>query len=134
MPRLRARIQLNRYEAPPPRKREGDSKAHTRWIKSLPCLICGRKSDDPHHLKRGVDNMPKGMSRKHPDRWAIPVCRKHHNHLEAGNDEERLAELGHDGRATAARLWAISGDTEQAERIIRKAIEFARLKVGHAFI
>ena len=61
------------------------------------------------------------MGRKHADRWAIPLCRHHHNHVEAGNDEERLIALGIDGRALANALWRFSGDTAAADRLLYRA-------------
>jgi hypothetical protein len=109
----------------PTRSRPGDSRQHLQWIKTLPCLVCGGPARDPHHLKRGVDHMPKGMGRTHEDRWAVPVCRPHHDWLEAGNDEEKLASIRIDGRSVARQLWANSGDTEAAERILFRARQAA---------
>lgn len=73
-------------------------------------------SSDPHHLLRGVDNLPKGTSRKNEDRWAIPLCLAHHNNRllgytgdylhNHGNDEEWLTSIGIDGRQLAEALWA----------------------------
>ena len=75
---------------------------------------------------RGVDNMPKGTSRRHPDRWTVPLCHKHHlgskdsAHMH-GNDEVWLASKGIDGRALAAALWKRTGDYEAMLRITERA-------------
>lgn len=106
---------------PEPRKREGDSRQHVAFVKSLPCLVCGRHGVDHHHLKVAVDNQPKGMGRKHVDRWAIPACRRLHRYLEAGDDEARLIVLGISGREIAAALWRETGNTDAAERILFRA-------------
>lgn len=105
----------------PPRQREGDSRAHALWIPTLWCVICGRRGCDPHHLKTAVDNQPKGMGRTALDRWSIPACRKAHDYLEAGDDEQRLVVLNIQGRDLASALWGCSGDTDAAERILFRA-------------
>jgi hypothetical protein len=101
--------------------RPGDSPKHLAWIRTLPCAVCDVLGVDPHHLKRGVDNMPKGMGRTHVDRWAIPLCRKHHNAVEPGSDEENLMKFGIDGRALANALWRESGNTDAAYRLLYRA-------------
>jgi hypothetical protein len=53
------------------------------------------------------------------------VCRPHHDWLEAGNDEEKLASIRIDGRSVARQLWANTGDTEAAERILFRARQAA---------
>ncbi len=126
-----SRIKINRYKAPPPRKREGDSRDHLDFIKSLPCLVCGsRHNVDPHHLLK-ADDLPKGMGRRNLDRYAIPLCRRDHDALHAKGDEAAyFASKQIDYRSIPGFLWAISGDQEQGERIIRRSIEAARLKIG----
>lgn len=41
------------------------------WIRSLPCAICGRKSEAAHTGCRG-------LSQKASDRRAVPFCSLHH--------------------------------------------------------
>lgn len=108
--------------------REGDSKSHLTWIKTLPCLLCGRMADHPHHLLRGVDSLPKGMGRTNPDRWAIPACWRCHEAIHgAADDEAFLAARGYSGRDVAFALWGVSGDTEAGLRIVLRAFQAARL-------
>lgn len=117
---LPARIQKSPYQHT--RKvREGMSKEHLRWIKTLPCCVCTNPANDSHHLKKGIDNMPKGMGRKHADRWAVPVCRHHHDQAEAGDDEAYFRFVGIDARALANALWKVSGDTDAAHRLLYNA-------------
>lgn len=109
-------------QKPLPKAREGDSRAHLRWLKTLPCVVCGQPADDPHHILGNVDGLPKGMGRKNEDRWAIPVCRKDHDLAHAhGNDEAWFASQGIDARSIASALWRVSGDTDAGQRIIYRA-------------
>lgn len=120
--------------------RPGDSKAHVAFVKTLPCFYpgCPLKADDPHHLQRGVDNLPKGTSRTSPDRWAIPSCRGHHTGLfgfpffihMTGDDEAFLSKVGIDGRALANSLWSNTGDFDACVRLIERAKAGANLKAA----
>ena len=51
------------------------SKKYLDWIKTQPCLKCGREAE-PHHLK-GIGHM-SGASQKAPDWTSIPLCHEHH--------------------------------------------------------
>ena len=54
------------------------NKKYLDTIRGLPCCVCGAPPpNDPHHM------LVSGMSVKGPDAWAIPLCRKHHNDIEA---------------------------------------------------
>jgi hypothetical protein len=101
--------------------REGDSAKHLKWLRTLECAVCGNCFVEVHHLKKSIDNQPKGMGRKREDRWGLPLCREHHSHVEAGDDEARLLTLCIDGRALANALWRVSGDTDAAHRLLYRA-------------
>lgn len=102
--------------------RPGDSRQHTRWIKTLPCVVCGAPADDPHHLLGNMDGSPKGMGMKNEDRWTVPVCRKDHNAAHStGNDEAWFAGLGIDARSLASALWRVTGDDEAGQRVVFRA-------------
>jgi hypothetical protein len=104
---------------PPRKKRPGASRAHLDWIKTLPCCVCLARANDPHHLLGNVDGLPKGMGRKNEDRWAIPVCRKHHVEAHAaGNDEEWFVTQGIDARALASALWRVTGENGAGLRLV----------------
>ena len=53
------------------------SKAYLDIVRQQPCLICRHIGCDPHHLQY-VE--PKGTF-KASDRYAVPLCRKHHERL-----------------------------------------------------
>jgi hypothetical protein len=44
-------------------------------VAKQPCLVCGRKPSDPHHL-RFVQ--PRALGRKASDEFAVPLCRIHY--------------------------------------------------------
>lgn len=67
-----------------------------RWVKSQPCVCCGKQADDPHHLI----GMGHGiMGGKDNDTATIPLCRFHHNELHR-NTAEFEQKYG-----TQAQLW-----------------------------
>lgn len=118
----RARIPRSSFK-PPKQKRPGDSRQHLSNVKRLPCVVCDCIGVHAHHLLRVGDQLPKGMSRKNEDRWAIPLCPRHHNGQRDsahghGNDEAWLASKGIDGRALANALWAKRDDFEAMQRIV----------------
>lgn len=111
------------------RVRPDMSRAHLDMVKLLPCLVCGRPADDPHHLLH-ADHGPngRGMGRKQADRWAIPVDREHHEEAHAaGDDEAYFSAKGIDARAVADALWAARGDLAAMKRIVFRARQNATL-------
>lgn len=100
-----------------PRPKRDECKRHLAFVANLPCCVCRRPGDTQvHHLLRGV---VRGMGMKAADRWTIPLCTIHHAALHAHGDEtEFLALRNVDGPALAAALWSVSGDYQEAVRII----------------
>jgi hypothetical protein len=43
-----------------------------RWIKTLPCAVCGRMGAEAAHTG------PRGLGQKSPDESCIPLCAEHH--------------------------------------------------------
>ena len=50
------------------------SEKYLEFIRSKPCLICGRPAE-PHHERRHSDG---GMGLTPSDIYAVPLCREHH--------------------------------------------------------
>ncbi|MCG2673360.1 DUF968 domain-containing protein [Bradyrhizobium sp. GCM10023182] len=66
----------------PARKR---SKAHLRFVRGQPCLICKPEPSDAHHLKFA---QPRALGRKVSDEFTVPLCRSHHQDLHRVGNEK----------------------------------------------
>jgi hypothetical protein len=76
--------QINKsvLEFPEPRRiRDRD---HIRHVINQPCLICGRRPSDPHHL-RFVQS--RALGRKVSDEFTVPLCRTHHRQVHRSGNE-----------------------------------------------
>ena len=58
-----------------PEPRRVRNKIHLRLVAKQPCLICGRRPCDAHHLRFA---QPRGLGLKVSDEFAVPLCRGHH--------------------------------------------------------
>jgi hypothetical protein len=58
--------------------------SHLRRVGTLPCLICGRKPTQTHHL---TFPQPRALGRKSSDENAVPLCNLHHRELHERGDE-----------------------------------------------
>jgi len=86
--------------AAPRRYRNRD---HLRAIAKQPCLICGRKPSDPHHLRY---LQPRALGRKASDEFAVPLCRVHHRAAHRARDEQAWWQAsGIDPIKVARKLW-----------------------------
>jgi hypothetical protein len=57
---------------------------HVKSVARQPCLICGRRPADAHHLRFA---QPPALGRKVSDEFTVPLCRGHHRELhQAGNE------------------------------------------------
>lgn len=63
------------------------NKPYTDWVKTLHCYDCIGEGGDAHHIK---GFRLGGTSTKGPDELTIPLCRKCHTRLHAGNGLSRL--------------------------------------------
>ena len=58
-----------------PEPRRIRDREHVRFVAKQPCLICGRRPSDPHHLRFAQH---RALGRKVSDEFTIPLCRGHH--------------------------------------------------------
>lgn len=69
--------------------RERDEK-HLDFVRSLPCCICGDDtSTEAAHIRTGSlahGKDPAGMQEKSSDKWALPLCGKHHREQHTMNE------------------------------------------------
>jgi len=86
--------------AAPRRHRNRD---HLRFVMQQPCLLCGRKPSDAHHI-RFVQ--PRALGRKASDEFAVPLCRSHHRAVHRAGDEKTWwKQAGIDPIKVARKLW-----------------------------
>jgi len=86
-----------------PTPRRYRNREHLRFITRQPCLICGRKPSDPHHLRHA---QPRALGRKASDEFAVPLCRVHHREVHRVGDERAWWKAaGIDPLKAARKLW-----------------------------
>jgi hypothetical protein len=86
-----------------PEPRRIRDRDHVRFVTKQPCLICGRKPTDPHHL-RFVQQ--RALGRKASDEFTVPLCRGHHREVHrSGNEAAWWTNAGVDPTVTARALW-----------------------------
>jgi ERF superfamily len=96
-----ARIDKSVLAHPEPRRlRDRD---HIRYVAKQPCLICGRRTSDAHHLRF---TQPLALGRKPSDEFTVPLCRGHHRELHRCGDESAWwSKAGIDPLIPARTLW-----------------------------
>jgi hypothetical protein len=86
-----------------PEPRRIRDRDHIRYIMKQPCLICGRRPSDPHHLRF---SQSRALARKASDEFTVPLCRLHHREIHRCSDEESWwRNTGIDPLAAARALW-----------------------------
>jgi hypothetical protein len=79
------------------------NREHLRSIAKMPCLVCGRKPSDPHHLRYP---QPRALGHKASDEFAVPLCRMHHREVHRAGDERIWWKAaGIDPLKVAHKLW-----------------------------
>ena len=99
-----------------PAPRRYRDREHLRRVAKQPCLICGRKPSDPHHLRH---LQPRALGRKASDEFAVPLCRIHHRLVHrVGNEAAWWQDAGIDPIKAARKLWE---ETRRAEESVPAA-------------
>ena len=94
-------IDKSRLTHPEPRRFR--DKEHVRFVAKQPCLICGRRPADPHHLRFAQH---RALGRKVSDEFTVPLCRGHHREAHRCGDEAAWwKNAGVDPTITARALW-----------------------------
>jgi ERF superfamily len=102
------------------------NREHLRYVAQQPCLVCGRKPSDPHHL--GF-TQPRALGRKVSDEFAVPLCRGHHRSAHCSRDERAWwKHAGIDPIKIARRLWKTThGRGERRSQPITSAARRCRV-------
>jgi ERF superfamily len=78
-------------------------RVHLRFVSAKPCLICGRRPSDAHHLRFA---QPRALGRRVSDEYTVPLCRSHHRALHRCGDEVAWWKFnGVDPILVAGELW-----------------------------
>lgn len=94
---------------------------HLDWIRQLPSVISGVYGVEACHVRYGdpsYGKRPTGMGEKPDDKWCVPMTPDEHREQHAGSEREFWDKAGIDPLKVALALWAHSGDTETAIKII----------------
>src|SRR5690242_3274277 len=99
--RRRASVDKTVLALPTPRRiRDRD---HVKLVAKQPCLICGRRPADAHHLRFAQS---QALGRKVSDEFTVPLCRGHHREVHRCGDEAAWwIKTGIDASAAARVFW-----------------------------
>jgi len=86
-----------------PEPRRVRDKEHVRFVAKQPCLVCGRRPSDAHHLRFAQH---RALGRKVSDEFTVPLCRGHHREVHRSGDEAVWwSKAGIDPLGAARTLW-----------------------------
>jgi hypothetical protein len=99
--RRRAAIDKTVLALPTPRRIR--DREHVKAVAKHPCLVCGRRPADAHHLRFAQS---PALGRKVSDEFTVPLCRGHHREVHRCGDESAWwIKGGIDPTAAARALW-----------------------------
>ena len=76
---------------------------HVKLVAKQPCLICGRRPADAHHLRFAQS---RALGRKVSDEFTVPLCRGHHREIHRCGDEAAWwKKAGIDPTVPARASW-----------------------------
>lgn len=104
---------------------------HLRFIRSLPCCICGMVPSEAAHVRLNAAETGKlqALGQKPDDMWSVPLCAAHHR--EDNEAQHRIGERAFwakhriDPLALARLLFEATGTPELGEKISRQARRLA---------
>jgi len=100
----------------PERLRSG---VHLAFVRLLRCTVCQASApSDPHHLKH---MQPRARGLRSGDQWTVPLCRLHHDAVEAASGHESAwwAAQGIDPAPLATELWARSEGRKRKPKLLQ---------------
>ena len=94
---------IDKSELSFPEPRRVRDREHVRSVAQKPCIVCGRRPSDPHHLRFAQS---RALSRKVSDEFVVPLCRGHHREVHRCGDETAWwRDRGIDALGVARALW-----------------------------
>jgi hypothetical protein len=67
-----------------PETRRIRDRDHVRFVANEPCLVCGRRPSDAHHVRFAQS---RALGSKVSDEFTVPLCRGHHREVHRCGDE-----------------------------------------------
>jgi hypothetical protein len=99
--------------------------AHLAWLRTLPCVITGKRTNvQAAHIRFQDYRAGKhqaGIGAKPDDCFAVPLCSAKHDEQHRGSERKFWERHGIDPIFVALALWAASGDDDRGEAIVRNA-------------
>jgi hypothetical protein len=125
--RRRAAIDKTVLALPTPRRIR--DREHVKAVAKHPCLVCGRRPADAHHLRFAQS---PALGRKVSDEFTVPLCRGHHREVHRCGDESAWwIKGGIDPTAAARALWLKTHPLLSAQPEVRaKLRNEANLEAG----
>jgi hypothetical protein len=100
--RRRSRV-INKSVLTLPVPRRIRDREHVKSVAKQPCLVCGRRPADAHHLRSAQS---PALGRKVSDEFTVPLCRGHHREVHHCGDEAAWWERVRINPTVTARvLW-----------------------------
>lgn len=111
-------------------RRPGMSPRHLELIRRLDCSVCNERHQlHAHHLRHGQAGKERGVYLKSTDRWAVPLCRFHHDeiHRIATRYEAQFFQgKGIASQRLAAALWNNTGNQVAMQGVVTAFKQHAR--------
>ena len=86
-----------------PTARRIRDREHVKSVAKQPCLVCGRRPADAHHLRYAQS---PALGRKVSDEFTVPLCRGHHREVHRCGDESVWwNKIGINATTAARVLW-----------------------------
>ena len=96
-------LAINKTVLALPTPRRIRDREHVKSVARQPCLVCGRRPVDAHHLRFA---QALALGRKVSDEFTVPLCRGHHREVHHCGDEAAWwSTTGIDPTLAARALW-----------------------------
>lgn len=97
---------------------------HLAFVRSLPCICCDDDtSTEAAHVRMTDSRIAKpitGMQIKPDDKFVLPLCGKCHREQHSMSEREFWLRKDTDAVLLSLVLFSVSGDAQEASRIIRE--------------
>jgi hypothetical protein len=96
-------VSINKTVLALPVLRRIRDREHVKAVSKQPCVVCGRRPADAHHLRFAQS---PALGRKVSDEFTVPLCRGHHREVHRCGDEAAWwNKIGVDPTIAARVLW-----------------------------